>query len=69
MPKVIDRYGTLNLVEQGAQLVDVLGAKEYEAEHLPRAINVPLKPSTVKPPSDSTPVGPSSSTATTTSET
>jgi len=43
MPKVIDRYGTLNLVEQGAQLVDVLGAKEYEAEHLPRAINIPLK--------------------------
>ncbi len=43
MPRVIDRYGTQNLVEQGAQLVDVLGAKEYEAEHLPRAINVPLK--------------------------
>ncbi len=43
MPKVIDRYGTQNLVEQGAQLVDVLGAKEYEAEHLPRAINIPLK--------------------------
>jgi rhodanese-related sulfurtransferase len=43
MLKVIDRYGTQNLVEQGAQLVDVLGAKEYEAEHLPRAINIPLK--------------------------
>ncbi|PYM86701.1 MAG: hypothetical protein DME09_01920 [Candidatus Rokuibacteriota bacterium] len=43
MPKVIDRHGTLNLVEQGAQLVDVLGAREYEAEHLPSAINIPLK--------------------------
>ena len=43
MPKVIDRHGTLNLVEHGAQLVDVLGAREYEAEHLPSAINIPLK--------------------------
>jgi rhodanese-related sulfurtransferase len=43
MPKVIDRYGVSTLLEQGAQLVDVLGAKEYEAEHLPRAINIPLK--------------------------
>ncbi len=43
MPKVIDRSGVSNLLEQGAQLVDVLGAKEYEAEHLPGAINIPLK--------------------------
>ena len=43
MPKIIDRYGVPTLLEQGAQLVDVLGAKEYEAEHLPRAINIPLK--------------------------
>jgi len=43
MPKVIDRDGLPNLLEQGAQLVDVLGAMEYEAEHLPRAINIPLK--------------------------
>jgi rhodanese-related sulfurtransferase len=43
MLKVVDRYGVSTLVEQGAQLVDVLGAKEYEAEHLPSAINVPLK--------------------------
>jgi rhodanese-related sulfurtransferase len=42
MPNVIDRYGVQTLVEQGAQLVDVLGTKEYEAEHLPRAINIPL---------------------------
>ena len=43
MPKVIDRYAVPTLLEQGAQLVDVLAAKEYEAEHLPGAINIPLK--------------------------
>ncbi len=31
------------LMEGGAQLVDVLPAKEYEEEHLPGAINIPLK--------------------------
>jgi len=30
-------------VRLGAQLVEVLGPKEYEAEHLPGAINIPLK--------------------------
>jgi rhodanese-related sulfurtransferase len=31
------------LLDQGAQLVDVLGADEYEHDHLPGAINIPLK--------------------------
>jgi rhodanese-related sulfurtransferase len=31
------------LLEQGAQLVDVLGADEFEQDHLPGAINIPLK--------------------------
>lgn len=31
------------LLEDGAQLVDVLGADEYEHDHLPGAINIPLK--------------------------
>jgi rhodanese-related sulfurtransferase len=31
------------LLEQGAQLVDVLGEDEYEQDHLPGAINIPLK--------------------------
>jgi len=31
------------LVEEGAQLVDVLPRHEYEDEHLPGAINIPLK--------------------------
>jgi rhodanese-related sulfurtransferase len=29
--------------EEGAQLVDVLPREECEDEHLPRAINIPLK--------------------------
>lgn len=31
------------LAEQDAQLVEVLPAAEYEDEHLPGAINIPLK--------------------------
>ena len=43
MPTVIDRHAVQQLVQQGAQLIDVLGAKEYDAEHIPGAINIPLK--------------------------
>ena len=43
MPTVIDRHAVQQLIEQGAQLVEVLGAKEYEAEHIPGAVNIPLK--------------------------
>jgi phage shock protein E len=32
-----------SLLDQGAQLVDVLPPKEYEEQHLPGAIHVPLK--------------------------
>jgi len=31
------------LLEQGAQLVDVLSEAEFEHDHLPGAINIPLK--------------------------
>jgi rhodanese-related sulfurtransferase len=31
------------LLDQGVQLVDVLGADEFEHDHLPGAINIPLK--------------------------
>jgi phage shock protein E len=31
------------LLSQGAQLVDVLGEDEFEHDHLPGAINIPLK--------------------------
>ena len=44
MPNAIFRDGVRRLVqEEGAQLVDVLPREEYEDEHLPRAINIPLK--------------------------
>lgn len=43
MSNVIDRQRVQELVQQGAQLVDVLGAREYEAEHIPGAISIPLK--------------------------
>ncbi len=43
MPTVIDRRAVQELVQQGAQLVDVLVAREYNAEHIPGAINIPLK--------------------------
>jgi rhodanese-related sulfurtransferase len=32
-----------DLLGEGAQLVEVLPAEEYEEEHLPGAINIPLK--------------------------
>ena len=31
------------LIDSGAQLVEVLPAREFEEEHLPGAINLPLK--------------------------
>jgi rhodanese-related sulfurtransferase len=43
MPTVIDRHAVQRLVREGAQLVDVLSANEYVAEHIPGAMNVPLK--------------------------
>ena len=44
MPNAIFRDGVRRLVqEEGAQLVDVLPREEYEEEHLPGAINIPLK--------------------------
>ena len=44
MPIAIFRDDVRRLVqEEGAQLVDVLPREEYEDEHLPRAINIPLK--------------------------
>lgn len=42
MPKDIDREGILRLVASGAQLVEVLPPHEYEDDHLPGAISIPL---------------------------
>ncbi|MGH2711871.1 MAG: rhodanese-like domain-containing protein [Actinomycetota bacterium] len=43
MPEVIGREELRKLVDAGAQLVEVLPREEYEEEHLPGAINIPLR--------------------------
>jgi len=43
MPTIIDRSQLRRLQRDGAQLVEVLAQSEYEAEHLPGAINIPLR--------------------------
>jgi rhodanese-related sulfurtransferase len=43
VPTAIFRDDVRRLVEEGVQLVEVLPREEYEDEHLPGAINVPLK--------------------------
>ena len=43
MPTPVDRDGVRRLHADGAQLVEVLPRAEYEEEHLPGAINIPLK--------------------------
>ncbi|MDQ6729652.1 MAG: rhodanese-like domain-containing protein [Actinomycetota bacterium] len=43
MPESIDLAGVKRLLAAGAQLVEVLPADEYDEEHLPGAINIPLK--------------------------
>lgn len=39
----IDRAELLELIDQGAQVVDVLPDAEYTAQHIPGAINLPLR--------------------------
>jgi rhodanese-related sulfurtransferase len=44
MPTPIERAEVRRLLaEEGAQLVEVLPKAEYEDEHLPGAISIPLK--------------------------
>jgi rhodanese-related sulfurtransferase len=44
MPTAIDRHELQRLLgEEDAQLVEVLPEAEFEDEHLPGAINIPLK--------------------------
>jgi rhodanese-related sulfurtransferase len=43
VPRDIDREEVQRLVREGAQLVEVLPREEYEEEHLPGAINIPLR--------------------------
>jgi rhodanese-related sulfurtransferase len=41
--KEIDRQEVRRLVSEGAQLVEVLPATEFEEDHLPGAISLPLR--------------------------
>src|SRR4029077_14097444 len=43
MPQEVTRERRQQLVDGGAQLVEVLPATEYEEDHLPGAINLPLR--------------------------
>jgi len=43
MPTEIGRSDVQRLVERGAQLVEVLPPDEYEEDHLPGAISLPLR--------------------------
>ena len=43
MPQEIGRSDVLRLVDEGAQVVEVLPADEYEEDHLPGAISLPLR--------------------------
>lgn len=43
MAQEIGREQVRRLMEQGAQVVDVLPANEYAEDHLPGAINLPLR--------------------------
>lgn len=43
MPSTIALDELQRLIQQAALLIDVLPADEYAREHLPRAINLPLK--------------------------
>jgi rhodanese-related sulfurtransferase len=43
MSRTVDREGVQRLVANGADLIEVLPDREYEEEHLPGAIHIPLK--------------------------
>ena len=43
MPVSIGRDQVIDLIAEGAQLVEALPADEYDEEHLPGAIHLPIK--------------------------
>jgi len=43
MPTDIGTDDAVRLHREGAQFVEVLGKSEYDAEHLPGAIHIPLR--------------------------
>jgi rhodanese-related sulfurtransferase len=43
MVRDVDRHEVRRLVDEGAQLAEVLPKEEYDEEHLPGAISLPLR--------------------------
>jgi rhodanese-related sulfurtransferase len=43
MHQIVGRDDVQRLMREGAQIVEVLPREEYAEEHLPGAINIPLK--------------------------
>jgi rhodanese-related sulfurtransferase len=43
MPQEIDRMRVQRLMREGAQVVEVLPREEFEQDHLPGAISLPLR--------------------------
>ena len=43
MHQIVGRADVERLAREGAQIVEVLPHEQYEQEHLPGAINIPLK--------------------------
>jgi len=43
MPQEIDRDDVRRLMREGAQVVEVLPREEFEADHLPGAVSLPLR--------------------------
>lgn len=51
MPREIDRHEVQRLLGQGAQLVDVMGRKDFEGSHIVGAVHVPLRKLAAEAPS------------------
>jgi rhodanese-related sulfurtransferase len=43
MVRAVDRDGVRRLMARGAQIIDALPAREYSEDHLPGAVNLPLR--------------------------
>ena len=43
MARELDRDGVRRLMQQGAQIIDVLPPREYGEDHLPGSVNLPLR--------------------------
>lgn len=43
MPTEVDRHEVQRLLRQGAQLVDVMGQKEFDSSHIAGAVHISLR--------------------------